>query len=74
MSEVDVGGMAVHVELSHYYSVTCYCCVADSSRRAAWQNARLHGYAHNLVQKYHRLPLQVSDCNLNVNHWLSYFS
>lgn len=67
MSEADVGGMAVCIELFHHYSVTCYCYVAGG-RGAVWQNTSLHGYAHNLVEKYHRLPLQVSECNLNVNH------
>jgi len=33
-SEVDVGGMAVEVELSHQYPITCCCRVADGSRGA----------------------------------------
>jgi len=32
-SEEDVGGMAVEVEPSHQYSVTC-CCMTDGSRGA----------------------------------------
>ena len=32
MSEVDVGGMAVEVDPSHQYSVTCCCHVTDGSR------------------------------------------
>jgi len=34
MSEVDIGGMAVEVELSHQYSITSCCCVTDGSRGA----------------------------------------
>jgi len=33
-SEVDVGGMAVEVELSHQYPITCCCRVAVGSRGA----------------------------------------
>jgi len=29
---VDVGGMAVEVEPSHQYPITCCCCVTDGSR------------------------------------------
>jgi len=35
MSEADGGGMAIEVEPSHQYSVTCCYCVADGSRGAA---------------------------------------
>ena len=33
-SEADVGGVAVGVEPSHQYSMTCYCRVTDGSRGA----------------------------------------
>lgn len=32
--EADTGGMAVEVEPSHQYSMTCYCRVTDGSRGA----------------------------------------
>ena len=44
-SEVDVGDMAVTVERSHQYSVTCCCCATDGSRGAVWQNGVWHGSA-----------------------------
>ena len=31
MSQADSGGMAVEVEPSHQYSITCCCCVTDGS-------------------------------------------
>jgi len=34
MSEMDVGSMAVDVELSHQYSITFCCPVTDGSRGA----------------------------------------
>jgi len=34
ISEVDIGGMAVEVELSQQYSITSCCCVTDGSRGA----------------------------------------
>jgi len=34
MSEADVGGTAVEVELSHQYSITPCCCMTDGSRGA----------------------------------------
>ena len=43
MSEVDAGGMAVEVEPSHQYSITCYCHVTDGSRGAVWQIGIWHG-------------------------------
>ena len=33
-AEADGGGMAVEVEFSHQYSITCCCCVTDGSRGA----------------------------------------
>ena len=33
-SKTDVGGMAVEVEPSHQYSITCCCCATDGSRDA----------------------------------------
>ena len=39
-SEVDVGGVAVEVELSCQYSITFWCCATDDSRRAVWQNCQ----------------------------------
>jgi len=38
MSEADVGGIAVEVEISHQYSVTFYCCETDGSRGAVCPN------------------------------------
>ena len=45
-SEVDVGGMAMEVELSQEYSVMFCCCVTDGSRGAVWQNGVCHGSAY----------------------------
>ena len=36
--EADAGSMAVEVEPSHQYSISCCCHVTDGSRGAAWQN------------------------------------
>jgi len=33
-SEADVGGMAVEVKPSYWYSITFCCCVTDGSRGA----------------------------------------
>ena len=38
ISEADGGGMAVKVEASCQYSVTCCCHESDGSRGAVWQN------------------------------------
>ena len=40
-SEADVCGIAVEVEPSHQYPVTCCCHVIDDSRGALWQNTIL---------------------------------
>ena len=42
-SEVNVGGMAVEVEPSHQYPITCCCYVTDGSRGAIWQKGIWHG-------------------------------
>lgn len=41
MSEVDVAGTAVDVELAHQYSLTCCCCATDGRREVVWQKWRL---------------------------------
>jgi len=34
-AEADVGGTAIEAEPSYQYSITCCCCLKDSSRGAA---------------------------------------
>ena len=66
ISEVDVGGMAVAVEPSHQYSVTCRCCVTDGSRGAVWQNGVWHGSACE-AEACHWIP----GCGKNDSRWHS---
>ena len=42
-AKVDVGGMAVEAEPSHWYSITCCCYVIAGSRGSVWQNGIWHG-------------------------------
>ena len=42
-SDVDVGGMAAEVELSHEHPILFCCCVRDGSRGEVWQNGIWHG-------------------------------
>jgi len=42
ISEVDVDCMAVEVEPSHQYSITCCCHMTDSSWGTVWQNGGWH--------------------------------
>jgi len=44
-SELDIGGMAVEVKPSHWYSIPFCCCVTDDSRGAVWKNGVWHGNA-----------------------------
>jgi len=37
ISEVDVGGMAVDVELPHLYPIMFCCCVTGGGRETVWQ-------------------------------------
>ena len=37
MSEVNVGGMAVDVELPHLYPIMFCCCVTGGGRETVWQ-------------------------------------
>ena len=45
-SEANAGGMAVHTESSHQYSITCRCHVTDGSRGVVWHNGAWHGSAY----------------------------
>ena len=56
-SEADVGGMAVEVEPSCLYSITCCCCVTDGSSGTAWQNDVLHGSADEATACHWICPL-----------------
>ena len=65
-SEVVVGGMAIEVEPSHKYSVTCCCHVTDGSRGAVWQNGIWRGSADE-AKVCHWLPPREK----NGAHWHS---
>ena len=65
-SEGHVGGMAVEVELSHQYCITCCCCVTDGSRGALWHNGVWRGSAYE-AKVYHWIP----PCRNNCTHWHS---
>jgi len=45
LSEEDIGGMALKVEPSYQYPITCYCCATGASRGAVWQKGVWHGSA-----------------------------
>ena len=65
-SEVNTGGMAVKVEPTHQYSITCCCRVTDGSREAVWQNGIWHGSAYG-AKMWHWIP----PCRKNGTHWHS---
>ena len=65
-SEVDVGEMAVEVEPSHQYPVTCCCCATDGSRGAIWQNGAWHGSMYEA-----KVRNWIPPCRKNSTHWHS---
>ena len=71
ISEADVGGMAVWVEPSHQYSVTCCCHVTDGSRGAVWQNSVWHG-SMDEAKVCHCIPLHkdIRWTLLEGNQWM----
>lgn len=46
VSEADVSAMAVEVEVSHQYFITCLCHGTGGSKGAVWQNGIWHESAH----------------------------
>ena len=66
MSVADGGGMAVKVEPSHQYSISCCCCMMDGSIGAVWQNGVWHGNAYE-EKGCHWIP----PCEKNGTHWHS---
>ena len=66
--EVDVGGMAVEAEPS----ITCCCCVTDSSRGTVWQNGAdmevcmKQRYGIVLLCEQKMAPSDIHQCLLNV--------
>ena len=58
--------MAVGIELSWQYSITCCCCTTAGSRAAVWQNGVWSGSV-NEEKVWNRIPL----CGKNGNHWHS---
>ena len=64
--EVNVGSMAVEVELSHQYYVTLCCHVTDGSRGAVWQNGARHRSADETKVRHWIVP-----CGINGTHWHS---
>ena len=59
--EEDVGDMAVEVEPSYQYSITCCCCVTDGSRGALWQSGVWHGSAYE-AKVCHWIPPYGKNC------------
>ena len=71
--------MAVVIEPSHQYPVTCCSCVTDGSRGAVLQNGICHGSVEEVV------PIDIHQCLLiiygdqtvdvsTVRRWVVYFS
>ena len=58
--------MAVEVEPSHQYSITCCCRVTDGSRGAVWQNGIWHGSASEA-----KVENWIPPCDKNSTHWHS---
>jgi len=66
-SEADVGGMAIEVEPSYQYSLTCCCCVTNGSRGAVWQTGVWCGSV-NETEVCRWIP----PCGKNCIHWHSW--
>jgi len=71
-SEVDVGGMAVEVEPSHQYSITC-CHVTDGSRGAVWQKDVWHGGMYE-AKVHHWIPTRGKMTLIDIHWCLLYIS
>ena len=62
-SKVDVGGMAVEVEPSHQYSITCCYRVTDGSWGAVWQHGGWHRSVYE-AKVCHWIPPYRKNCTL----------
>jgi len=63
---VNGGNMAVDVEPSCQYSITCWCCAIDGSRGAIWQNGIWHASVYGAKVRHWNPP-----CGKNGTHWHS---
>ena len=63
-SGVDAGSMAVGVEPSHQYAITCCWCVTDGSRGAVWPNGVQYGSVAE-AKVCHWVP----PCGKCSSHW-----
>ena len=69
VSEVDVGGMALEVEPSHQYPITCCCHATDGSRGAVWHNGVWsEGMSLNSSMQEKMAPTDIHQCLLNI-YW-----
>ena len=60
--------MAVEVEPSHQYSITCCCHVTDGSREAVWQNGSWHGSTYK-AEVWSWIPPHGNIAPTDI-HWL----
>lgn len=75
VSEADVSAMAVEVEVSHQYFITCLCHGTGGSKGAVWQNGIWHESAHEakVCHLFHSLwknkmaPIDIHGHFLNIS-------
>ena len=74
VSEADLSAMAVEVEVSHQYFITCLCHGTGGSKGAVWQNGIWHESAHEakVCHLFHSLwknkmaPIDIHRLLLNI--------